>query len=196
MKASSAGFKRALDGRTAFVPAVHDAFSARLAAEAGCPAVCLGSSTVSNALLGVPDGGFLTLTDMTYLVGKISPYSSVPVLVDADNGFGNAVNVVHTVRSLEAAGAGGIMIEDQVAPPRTPSVARDIPVIPRREAIAKMRAACEARDDPDFFVIGRTDSMSAEGIDGAIERAKGFADVGVDCIFVSGQRTRSDLERI
>jgi 2-methylisocitrate lyase-like PEP mutase family enzyme len=181
--------------QVAVMVAVFDGLSAQLVERAGFRLASLGGSTVSNTLLGAPDAGFVNLTDMEYVLRRTLSGVSIPVVVDVDNGYGNATNVLHTVRTLESAGAAGIMMEDQVQPPRNPG-SGGTAVIPCAEMIGKVKAALDSRRDRDFFVIARTDAYSVEGLDPAIERANQYAEAGADCTFVTGYLSTEQLSRV
>jgi 2-methylisocitrate lyase-like PEP mutase family enzyme len=179
---------------TKVIPAVFDALSARLVRDHGFPAACLGSSTVSNTLLGGPDAGLLTLSDMEYMLRRTAMATDLPILVDVDNGYGNAANAVHTTRLLESAGAAGIMMEDQAFPPRTPGMGA-CQIVPLEEMAGKVKAACDARASDDFFIIARSDAWVSEGLDSAIERVNAYAAAGADCVFLVA-RSDDELVRI
>src|SRR5579872_337664 len=156
---------------------------ARLIEELGYEAVYVTGAGVANMYLGVPDIGLTTLTEIADHVAAISDAVAVPLLVDADTGFGNAVNMVRTVRVLERAGAAGIQIEDQVFPKRCGHFSGKA-VIPLDEMVQKIKAAVDARKDADLQIIARTDARAVEGLDKAIERAQAFAAAGADLTFV------------
>src|SRR5579872_7489772 len=152
---------------------------ARLIEELGYEAVYVTGAGVANMFLGVPDIGLTTLTEIANHVAAISDAVAVPLIVDADTGFGNAVNVVRTVRVLERAGAAGIQIEDQVFPKKCGHFAgKD--VIHANDMIQKIKAAVDARHVGDLQIIARTDARAVEGLDRAIERAQLFAEAGAD----------------
>lgn len=176
------------------VPSVFDSFSTRLVAHAGFTACCMGSSPLSHSLLGLPDAGFLTLSDMEFMLRKVTLNATIPILADVDNGYGNALNVVHTVRTLEAAGCAGIMLEDQDFP-RTPH-AGTARVIPVEEATGKFKAALDSRKDHDFFIIARTDLAWTKGIEAAIERLSLYAEAGVDAIFMPNKFDTAEVARL
>lgn len=176
------------------IPSVYDAISAQIAARAGFRAVWLGSSGVSNALLGKPDAGLINLAEMEFVTRKLTATCKIAVLVDADDGYGYALNVIHTVRTLERAGAAGLMIEDQYNP-RTPFEGTPA-VIEIDEAVGKVAAAVDARTDPSFFICMRTDVAWTEGLEAAIERGRRFGEAGADALFVTGDFDIADLTRI
>ncbi len=164
------------------IPGTFNALVAKLIEAKGFDAVLCTGAGISTSLLGLPDIGLITLTEMTQLVGHICSAVKLPVLSDADTGFGNAINVMRTVREFEKVGAAGIHIEDQVAPKRCGHVAGK-EVISAKEMVGKIKAAVTAKTNPDFVIIARTDARTIEGMEGAIERAKRYRDAGADIIF-------------
>jgi 2-methylisocitrate lyase-like PEP mutase family enzyme len=181
------------------VPGCYNALSARVLEHAGFPAVYMSGYGSSLALLGLPDAGLATLTETALNARLIAAAVRVPVIADADTGFGNAVNVVRTVEEYIRAGVAGLHLEDQVAPKRCGHVAGR-QVIDRAEAVGKIRAAHETRRalDPDFVLVARTDSRGAHGgsLDEAIWRANAFLDAGADLAFVEGPQDMREVERI
>ncbi len=176
------------------MPGVWDPLSARLAARAGFDVVFLSGYAVSGTLLGRPDVGALTQTEMAEVAGRVCP--AVPdtmVVVDADTGYGNALNVVRTVELWEAAGATGLFLEDQVWPKRCGHMAGK-QVVERGEWLAKLAAARDHRSH--LFVTARTDARAPLGLDEAIERGRMAADLGVDAVFVEAPESVAELERI
>ena len=172
-------------------PFVYDGFTARIAEEAGFDAAYMSGFATSMSR-GLPDVGLLTQTEMTQNAAVVASAVGIPVIADADTGYGNAINVRRTVREYERAGAAGVHIEDQVAPKKC-GFFDGKQVIGLEEAALKIRAAAEARTDPDFVVIGRTDALAVNGWDDAERRCRAFADAGADLVFVDGVRTRDDL---
>ena len=172
-------------------PFVYDGFTARIAEEAGFDAVYMSGFATSMSM-GLPDVGLLTQTEMTRNAAVVAAAARVPVIADADTGYGNAINVRRTIREYERAGAAGVHIEDQVAPKKC-GFFEGKQVIGVAEAAQKIRAAVEARSDPDFVVIGRTDALAVNGWDDAERRCRAFADAGADLVFVDGVRSRDDL---
>ena len=163
-------------------PGAHNGLSARLVEEAGFEAVYMTGSGVANTLTGGADVGLLTMTEMTMMARFISQAINIPVISDADTGYGNAINVIRTVREYELSGVSGIHIEDQVNPKRCGSIAGK-EVISIEEACGKIRAAVEARSDPNFLIIARTDARGATNFDDAVERGKRYMAAGADMIF-------------
>jgi 2-methylisocitrate lyase-like PEP mutase family enzyme len=179
-------------GNGLLLPGVANALTARIAADLGFSAVYVTGAGVSNTFLGMPDIGLLSLTEMAAHVRAIADAVDVPVVVDADTGFGNAVSVGRTVRLLEQAGASGIQLEDQVAPKRCGHFDGQ-QVISAAEMSQKIRAATEARRDPGTLIIGRTDARGAHGLDEALSRAADYAAAGADVLFVEGLRSVEEL---
>jgi methylisocitrate lyase len=177
------------------LPGVFDALSARIAARAGFEARFVSGYSVSATQLGEPDFGILTQTEVVAAATRICGAVDVPVLIDADTGYGNAVNVTRTVRELLRAGAAGMFLEDQVWPKRCGHM-RGKRVIPVDEQVAKLRAAVAARGDADFFIVARTDARQAAGLDEAITRALAYRDAGADALFVEAPQSLDELREI
>ncbi|WP_153504032.1 isocitrate lyase/PEP mutase family protein [Cumulibacter manganitolerans] len=192
---SRADFRAQVQGGTVILPGAYDAMSARLVEEAGFDGCYVSGFGVSASLLGRPDVGLVTGTEMLDAVRRICQATSQPVIADADTGFGNEINVVRTVKDYEQAGVAGIQLEDQVYPKRCGHMAGKA-VIDRSDAVAKIRAAAAARTDPDLLVVARTDALAVNGVDDAIDRAKAFADAGADVLFVEAPRTEADIELV
>ena len=169
--------------RGVIVPGAFNALSARVIADLGFEALYITGAGVTNMWFGMPDQGFMGLAEIADHTARIRDAVELPLLVDADTGFGNALNVYHTVRTLERAGADCIQLEDQVAPKRCGHFAgKD--VISTEEAVSKIKAAVDARRDPDFLVMARTDAAAVHGFEAAVERAQRFAEAGADILFV------------
>lgn len=174
-------------------PFVFDCLQARLAAEAGFDAVYMtGFGTA--AARGYPDLGLLTMTEMVANARAIAGSVKVPVICDADTGYGNPLNVWRTVREYEDAGASALHIEDQVFPKRCGFLAGK-QVIALEEMVPKVRAACEARRDPNLVIIARTDALQPNGWDDVVRRARAYREAGADLIFIDGIKTVEDLKR-
>jgi methylisocitrate lyase len=169
------------------LPGVHDALGARLAEAAGFDALTAGGYSATATLLGRPDSSQLSATEMADMYSRFCDATSLPLLADADTGFGNVTNVLRTVRLYEKAGVAGLFIEDQVFPKRCGHMAGKA-VVGIAEWLAKIKAALDARNDPDFVVMARTDAR-VNGIDDAIWRARAFADAGADLLFVEAPTT-------
>ena len=167
----------------------------RLAARTGFAAVVAGGNAATGTLLAAPDMGQLGMRDYADHYGRIATAAGVPVLVDADTGFGGVHNVAHTVRAFERAGAAGLFIEDQVTPKRCGYLAGKA-VVPVADQLAKLRAALDARRDPGLLICARTDALAVEGLDAAIERAARYKDTGVDMVFIQGADTADSLRRV
>src|SRR5271166_6418085 len=173
----------------------HDVFTARLIEAAGLETVFVGGFGTSASMLGLPDVGFLTLTEMADAVRRMAQRVAIPVVADGDTGHGDLHNVVRTVREFERAGAAGILLEDQVTPKRCGHF-QGKQVIPVEEMVLKLRAALDARRDADFVIIARTDARAVEGIDAAIARANRYGAAGADVCFIEAPESRAELERI
>ncbi|HTU20166.1 MAG TPA: isocitrate lyase/PEP mutase family protein [Gemmataceae bacterium] len=173
----------------------HDVFTARLIEAAGLETVFLGGFGASASLLGLPDVGFISLSEMADAVRRMAMRVNIPVVADGDTGHGDLHNVVRTVREFERAGAAGILLEDQVTPKRCGHF-QGKHLIPAAEMVLKLRAALDARRDADFVLIARTDARAVEGIDDAIERANRYAEAGADVCFIEAPESKHELERI
>ncbi len=186
-------------GKTLFVPGCYNAMSARILEKVGFPAIYMTGYGTSLSLLGMPDAGLATMTEMHLNARYIANAVSVPVIADADNGYGNAVNVIRCVREYIGTGVAGIHIEDQAIPKRCGHVAGRR-VIPIEEAVGKYRAADTVRRelDPDFVLIARTDARGAHGgtLDEAIRRANAYLEAGADLAFVEGPTSVEELRRV
>ena len=176
-------------GTSLVVPGCYNALSAKVLAHVGFPALYMTGYGTSLSLLGLPDAGLATMSEMHLNARYIANAVAVPVIADADNGYGNAVNVIRTVREYIQTGVAGIHIEDQAIPKRCGHVAGR-QVIPLAEAVGKYRAAARVRDetDPDFVLIARTDARGAHGgtLDDASRRANAYLEAGADMAFVEG----------
>ncbi|MGB3069141.1 MAG: isocitrate lyase/PEP mutase family protein [Ottowia sp.] len=169
--------------RGVLVPGAFNALSAKVIEDLGFEAIYITGAGVTNMWFGLPDQGFMGLADIADHTARIRDAVSVPLLVDADTGFGNALNVYHTVRTLERAGADCIQLEDQVAPKRCGHFSGK-EVIDTEEAVSKIKAAVDARRDPDLLIMARTDAAATHGFEAAVERAQKFAEAGADILFV------------
>ncbi len=188
-------FRAILNGPDCITPAsVFDPVSARLAADLGFACAMLGGSIAAHAVLGAPDRILLTLTECAALVARIAQAAPIPLLVDADHGYGNALNVIRTVRDLEAAGAAALTIEDTDLPRRYATESPSL--IPTAEGVAKMRAALAARSDPTLAVIARTSAPAITGPEDTAERLAAYAATGVDAVFIVGLKTRAALQAL
>ena len=184
-----------LDGSTCIRPgSVYDATAIRIAEDLGFELGMFGGSVASLAVLGDPDIALITLTELCEQMRRMSRASALPVLVDADHGYGNALNVRRTVQELEAAGAAGLTIEDTLLPQAFGQAKTQL--ISLDEGVGKMKAALDGRGDPSLVVIGRTGAVSISGLDDAIARAKAYEATGVDGLFFTGIKSRNELEAI
>jgi carboxyvinyl-carboxyphosphonate phosphorylmutase len=188
--------RRLLQGPEVIVaPGAADPMTARLVERAGFPAVYMTGSGTSLARYGYPDVGLVTLTEMVENARTLARAVTVPVIADADTGYGNVLNVRRTVREYEAAGVAAIHLEDQVFPKKCGHLAGKR-VIPREEMVQKVRAACEARTDPDFVIIARCDALAVAGLEEALERGRAYAAAGADVVFIESPRTMEEITAI
>jgi oxaloacetate decarboxylase len=184
-----------LAGSTCIRPgSVYDAISIRIAEDLGFEVGMFGGSVASLAVLGDPDVALITLTELAEQMRRMSRASSLPVLVDADHGYGNALNVRRTIEELEAAGAAGLTIEDTLLPQAFGETKTQL--ISLEEGVGKINAALDARCDPSLVVAGRTGAASIASLDDAIARAKAYEACGVDALFFTGIKTKAELEAI
>ena len=182
-------------GETILAPGAFDPLAARLVEEAGFPAVYMTGFGTSAALLGRPDVGLLTMTEMADSAGRIAACVDIPVIADADTGYGNPLNVIRTVGAYEAAGVAALHIEDQVAPKKCGHLDGK-QVIPAAEMAAKIRAAIEARTRPEFVIIARTDARAVEGLDRAIDRAREYRAAGADVLFIEAVLSEAEAAEV
>jgi 2-methylisocitrate lyase-like PEP mutase family enzyme len=180
-------------GQTVVAPGAFDPLAARLVEEAGFAAVYMTGFGTSAALLGRPDVGLLTMTEMADSAGRIAACVDIPLIADADTGYGNPLNVIRTVGAYEAAGVAGLHIEDQVAPKKCGHMEGKL-VIGADEMAQKVRAAVDARTDPDFVIIARTDARAVEGLDSALDRARRYRDAGADVLFIEALVSEAEIE--
>lgn len=183
------------NGGPGIVPGATDCFTAKLIEAAGFPVVYVTGGGSANTYLGAPDIGLVTLNELASQVERICDAVSVPVIADSDTGFGGIANVRRTVRAYERAGAAGLHIEDQVFPKRCGHFDGKA-VVPPREMHYRLQAALDARTDPDFLIIARTDARSVEGFDAALDRARGYLELGADAIFFEQPRSVDELRRV
>jgi oxaloacetate decarboxylase len=184
-----------LSGSTCVRPgSVYDAISIRIAEDLGFEVGMFGGSVASLAVLGDPDVALITLTELAEQMRRMSRAAALPVLVDADHGYGNALNVRRTVQELETAGAAGLTIEDTLLPQAYGQAKTQL--IPLEEGVGKMKAALDGRGDPSLVIVGRTGAASISSLDDAIARARAYEAAGVDALFFTGIKTRSELEAI
>jgi 2,3-dimethylmalate lyase len=176
-------------------PGVADALAARLVALEGFDAVYMTGFGTSLTRLGAPDVGLLTATEMVDNAMRIVDASELPVIADADTGYGNPINTRRTIRDYERAGVAGVHIEDQVWPKRCGHLAGKR-VIPTAEMVAKIKAACDARADADFIIIARCDAIAVEGVESALERGERYREAGADMLFIEAPVGRDEVARV
>jgi carboxyvinyl-carboxyphosphonate phosphorylmutase len=181
--------------KTTVVPGAFDCISAHLIELAGFDAVYMTGGGTSASLTGLPDLGFLSMTEMADHAGNIARSVAVPVLADGDTGYGGVLNVIRTVQSYERGGCAGIQLEDQALPKRCGHVSGKR-LVPTEDFVASIRAATDARIDPDFVIVARTDAREPEGLESAIKRSAAYVAAGADMVFVEAPRSRDELARI
>lgn len=188
-----------MSGPIVVAPGIYDAFGARFVEQAGFEAAYLTGNGVSASLLGRPDVGLIDLSLIASHAHRVASCIDIPLICDADTGYGNAVNARRTVEEFEAAGVAAIHLEDQVSPKRCGHLPGSRPVVTMEEHIGKIEAALAARRDPDFIVIARTDAASGHGIEEAIRRGQAYRKAGADVVFVelkTGPSILEDLKRV
>ena len=185
--------QRLAEDRPLLAPGVYDALSALIAEQAGFEALYLSGASIAYTQLGRSDVGLTTATEVEDTLARITERVRLPVIVDADTGFGNALNVQRTVRAFERAGAAMIQLEDQGFPKRCGHLDGKT-VIPTAEACGKLRAALDARQRADTLILARTDALAIEGMDAALDRAEAYLDCGVDALFVEALRTPEQMD--
>lgn len=178
------------------VPSVFDGLSARLAQSAGFQAISVTGNGVAASLLGRPDVGLVSLTESSQVARNIAGAVDIPVIFDADTGYGTALNVTRAVQEFENSGVAAIKLEDQVTPKRCGVLDVPIPVVTEREYLGKVEAALWARKDPEFLIIARTDAANTLGVEAAALRAKRAIEAGADSALVVGVREREDIETL
>ena len=181
--------------RGVLVPGAFNALSARVIADLGFEAIYVTGAGVTNMWFGMPDQGFIGLHEIADHTARIRDAVDVPLIVDADTGFGNALNTYHAVRTLERAGADCIQLEDQVAPKRCGHFSGK-EVISTEEMLGKIKAACDARRDKDLLIMARTDAAAVHGFEAAVERAQRFAESGADILFVEAVTTAEEIRAL
>ena len=186
-------FRRELvAGAGHIMPGAANALAARVIEAAGHRMMMVSGAAVANTYLGVPDIGLVSVTELASHVAAVREAVSIPILADADTGFGNAINARRTVKLLERAGANAIMLEDQTYPKRCGHFeGKD--VIPKDEMVAKLKAAVDAREDPDLMILARTDARAVEGFEAALDRARAYQEAGADFLFVEAPLTKEEL---
>jgi len=195
MKKTQALKTLAAGSEVIITPGVFDALSAKIAEQAGFKSVLVTGYGVSATMLGEPDFGLLTMAEMLDTTRRITAAVDIPVVVDGDTGYGNAINVIRTVKEFERAGAAGIILEDQVWPKRCGHMLGK-QVIGMDENIQKLRAALDSRTDPDFVIVARTDARGPLGLEEAIRRGRAYKEEGADAIFVEAPKSVEELREI
>ncbi len=187
--------RAALRERQIIAPGVYDALTASVAAASGFEALYLSGGAIAYTRLGRPDIGLVSMNEVVEVISLVRDRVDLPLIVDADNGYGNALNVQRTVRMFERAGAGAIQLEDQTLPKKCGHL-RDKTLVPVGEMMGKIRAAVDARASDGTLVIARTDAIAVEGLNPAIERARRYVEAGADVLFVEAPQSREDLAEI
>ncbi len=180
-------------GQTIVAPGAFDPLSARLVEEAGFPAVYMTGFGTSAALIGRPDVGLLTMTEMAGNAGRIGACVDIPVIADADTGYGNPLNVIRTVGAYEAAGVAAVHLEDQLAPKKCGHMEGKL-VIPAEEMAEKVRAAVEARTQPEFVIIARTDARAVEGLERSLQRGRMYREAGAAALVIEALTSEAAAE--
>jgi len=189
-------FRNRIERRDAMIlPGAGNALTARVIADQGFDAVYVTGAGISNTLLGVPDIGLVTLSELAGTVSAIAEITDLPLVVDIDTGFGNAINAQRTVRMIERAGAAAMQMEDQVFPKKCGHFAGKA-VIPLDEAVSKVKAAVDAREDANTLIIARTDARAIHGLDAALDRAEAFIEAGADMTFLEAPATLEEMQAI
>jgi len=181
--------------RILLAPGVYDALSGLIAEQAGAEAVYLSGASIAYTRLGRPDIGLVSMTEVADVVAALRDRIALPIVVDADNGFGNALNVQRTVRVFERAGATALQLEDQTMPKRCGHLDGKS-LIPTSEMVGKIKAACDARASEETLIIGRTDAIAVEGFQAAVERAEAYLEAGADILFIEAPQSMQEITRI
>lgn len=195
MKKTTLLKKLILDKEILIMPATYDAVSSIIIQQAGFKVTTVSGHAASTTILGKPDLSFITLTEMVNYTRNICEAVDLPVLVDGDTGHGSVLNVMRTVREIEKAGAAGLFIEDQTFPKRCGHL-EGKQVIPTDEMVAKIKAAVDAKDDPDFVIQARTDALATHGIDEAIERGNIYLEAGADLLLIEAPTTLEEIKKV
>ncbi len=189
-------FKSRLKDKTPVVaPGIYDSLTASVAEASGFEALYLSGAGIAYTRLGRPDIGLVSMFEVAETLTMVCDRVEIPVIVDADTGYGNALNVERCIRLFEKAGARAIQLEDQTMPKRCGHLA-DKQIIPASEMVGKIHAAVDSRKSEETLIVGRTDSLAIEGVSAAIERAQMYAEAGADVLFVEAPRSRDDLSEI
>lgn len=176
-------------------PGAYDALVAKIIAKVGFEAIYMTGAGISYTCLGTPDIGLLTMTEMVQRAAYICEATELPVMADGDTGYGNALNVIRTVRDYERAGVACIQLEDQILPKRCGHLSGKA-LVSVEEMVGKIKAACDARRDPDFLIMARTDARAVEGLDAALERGHRYIEAGADILFIEAPQSKEEMERI
>jgi 2-methylisocitrate lyase-like PEP mutase family enzyme len=182
-------------GAALLLPGVSNALAARVVADLGMPAAYITGAGIANTYLGIPDNGLVSLSELVDHVAAIRDVFPGPIMVDADTGFGNAMNMQRTMKLLERAGSDAIQIEDQIFPKRCGHFDGK-EVIPSAEMVAKLKAAADARTDPELLIVARTDAIAPEGFNAAIDRAHAYREAGADVGFIEAPKTPEQIATI
>lgn len=180
--------------RLLVAPGAFDGLSARLIERAGFPLIYATGGGIARSM-GYPDMGLITMNEVLLRVKNMVDVSNIPVFADADTGYGNAINLMRTVKEFQTIGVGGIHIEDQITPKKCGHY-EGKSLVPEEEMVKKIEAAKEARTDPDFLIVARTDARSVEGFEGAIRRGKSYGEAGADMIFIEAPQTVEEIREI
>ncbi len=186
---------RILTGGPVLMPGAANALAARITEDLGFEAVSLSGAGLTNTFFAMPDMGFVGLSDIAQHTATIRDATELPIVVDADNGFGNALNVCHTIRTLERAGASAVQLEDQTTPKRCGHFS-DQQVVPLEEAHSRIRAAVDARQNENTLIIARTDARATAGLTAALDRASAFIEDGADITFVEAPLSIEEMGKI
>jgi 2-methylisocitrate lyase-like PEP mutase family enzyme len=186
---------RLATGPALLAPGAYDAFSALLVEQAGFEAIYMSGASISYTQIGRPDVGLMSSSQVADIIGRVADRVSIPLIVDADTGFGNALNVQHTVRIFERMGASALQLEDQTAPKRCGHLAGK-ELVSASEMVGKIRAAVDARDSENTLIIARTDAIAVEGFEQALERANHYVEAGADVIFVEAPQSLKHMQGI
>ena len=185
--------QRLAEERVLLAPGVYDALSALVAEQAGFEALYLSGASIAYTRLGRSDVGLTTYSEVVETLARITERVTLPVIVDADTGFGNALNVMRTVKGFERAGAAMIQLEDQTFPKRCGHLDGKT-VVPVQEMVGKLKAALDARTNANTLILARTDALASEGLEAALERAERYLECGVDALFVEALRTPEQMD--
>ncbi|MCB2106782.1 MAG: isocitrate lyase/PEP mutase family protein, partial [Rhodobacteraceae bacterium] len=176
-------------------PGMYDALTARLIEQHGFKCAYLGGASIAYTRIAEPDIGLTSVSEVAQVVSHIRERLTIPFIVDIDTGFGNALNTQRTVRMMERAGASGMQLEDQTYPKRCGHLAGKT-LVPTSEMVGKIKAALDARNDPDTVIVARTDAIAVEGFDAALARAQAYAAAGADMLFVEAPRDDAQMKRL